>query len=293
LFLQEEWAINKNWSVLYGGRLTRAQSESAGPFAYQDSSGEAQTGEASAIQWVTHQMFFLLWKPSYFTSYRLAGSYGLIPALSHFVQPFSDSLRMFVPSSSPNSERCWNVSFDLRRVSRLADWGWTNDISFFVTGLDHHLDVYAAESQSELRPGSPYLIPGAELFSRLDIGEDAAILLGYTFLYPNDAYETSPGTMLPLPHHQANFELDWEIEGTGVRLELESKFVSGQKTPGNLFRSSAPPYEVLGATLECSLGPAKLFGGVENAADFRQSDNGPLWGPRQGREFYLGLKALL
>jgi len=293
LFLQEEWAINKNWSVLYGGRLTRAQIESAGPFAYQDSSGEAQTGEASAVQWVTHQMVSLLWKPGYFTSCRLAGSYGSIPAPSHFVQPYLDSLRIFVPSSGSNLERYWNVSFDLRRVSRLAGWGWTNDVSLFVTGLDHHLDVYAAQSQSELRLGSRYLIPGAELFSRLDIGEDAALLLGYTFLYPNDAYETSPGTMLPLPRHQANFELDWEIEGTGVRLELEGKFVSRQETPGNLFRSSAPPYGLAGATLEYSLGPAKLFGGVENAADFRQSDTGPLWGPRQGREFYLGLKALL
>jgi len=117
--------------------------------------------------------------------------------------------------------------------------------------------------------------------------------MGYTFILPDDNYTQSPGTMLPIPKHQLNFELDWEIESTGLRVEIENKLVSSQITPDNPSREKAPPYVLWGMTLEYRFAFLKVFGGIENVGDFQQYDSGPLWGPRQGREFYLGIKNVL
>ncbi len=291
VFLQEEWTINEHWAALYGGRISHVWRQSGGPFAYQMPSAAPDIGNSSNTATVSSQFLSFLWKPGYLISYRLSGSYGTTAPLSHYLQQEGDTLRLFVPSAPLKLERFWSADFDLRWMTHLGTWPWTNDLSLFMTTIEDHFDVYASPAQIGLANGSRYALPGAEFFSRLDLGSEAALLLGYTLLYPNDAYETSPGTMLPLPRHQGNFELDWEIEPTGLRVEIEGKFVSGQKTPGNLWRSSAPPYAVFGTTLEYALGPAKLFAGAENLADFRQEDQGPLWGPRTGREIYLGLKA--
>ncbi len=75
-----------------------------------------------------------------------------------------------------------------------------------------------------------------------------------------------------------------------MRVEIEGKAVSEQKLLRNPYRDTAPPYALLGGTVEYSFGKFKLFGGVENIADFRQTDPGPQRGPREGRQIYLGAK---
>jgi hypothetical protein len=294
-FAQEEWKLNSHWSLLYGGRITQIKQHAEGPIAYSDSSNIPLFSNLTTNRWGTHQLLALLWKPNYLLNFRLSAAYGTIPPQSHYLINLEDTPQFFVPVVKLNLERFRSASFDVKYYRRLLGVGWTGNVSFFATDQQNHTDVYRSldsggEPQSRLETRSEYTLPGVELFSRLDLGDDAALLLGYTYLNPSRAYETDPGTMLPLPRHQGNFELDWEIESTGLRFEIEGKVLGLQNTPGNPYRTQAPAYAVWGTTLEYTLRSVRIFGGVENLSDFRQTDPGPLWGPRVGREIYVGVK---
>ncbi len=292
--LQMEWSPDERWSLLYGGRFSRARIKSEGAYAYYTVTDSAQNGNASYSTPEVNQIISLLWKPGYFVSYRFTGSYGTAPLLSHYLSSKEADPRTLVPASPVDAERFLSLGFDLKLKQRIGSSWWTGNLSFFLIRMLDHLDFYDSPSVAgliELRNGSDYTIKGMEIFSRTDFGDDLALLLGYTFLFPDDQYETSPGTLPPLPRHQANFEIDWDIESSGFRVEIESKLVGEQQTPGNPYRSAAPLYNIWGGTLEYRFSNVKIFAGSENITDFVQSDPGALWGPREGREFYLGIKS--
>jgi outer membrane receptor protein involved in Fe transport len=292
--LQLEWTPDERWSLLYGGRFSQAKIQSKGAYGYYTYVDSVENGDASFTTTEVNQMLSLLWKPGYFVSYRLTGSYGTAPLLSHYLSSQSADPQLLVPSATPDEERFVSANFDLKLKHNIGPVWWTGNLSFFFIKMLDHLDVYDSPSDEgliELRNGPDYTIKGAEVFSRLDFGDDLALLVGYTFLSPDDQYENSPGTLLPLPRHQANFEIDWDIESSGFRMEIESKLVGEQRTPGNPYRSAAPLYNIWGGTLEYRFSKVKIFAGSENITDFVQSDPGPLWGPREGREFYLGIKS--
>jgi len=296
-FAQVDWDISKGVGVVYGGRLFIDRTRSSGPYGI-DTLNAYEYHDSTYTNTGTDQFVSLLWKSKYYLSHRLTLSYGTVPTLSHYFLPSSHDFRMLLPSNGMKPERITSANLDTRIVNTFGTIRWTGNLSLFVTRLMDHVDVYenqgsAGQFQSVLRNADKdYRIPGAEVFSRLDFGDDMAALMGYTYLAPNSYYQKSPGTMLPLPQHQGNFELDWEIEKTGLRIEIEGKYVGSQKTPTNPYRETAPDYGIVGVTVEYTIGPAKVFTGVENLFNFVQSDIGPLWGPREGREFYMGVKVL-
>jgi outer membrane receptor for ferrienterochelin and colicin len=295
LNVQNEWAMNEKWTVLYGGRISENEADGAGPNAYSSSLDTFRTDKFKYARVIQNHFLSVLWNPGYFTSARFTGSYGNAPLLSHYRFVVNDTPYLFVPTSDLKAEHFWTVNSDLRLIGRVGRYWWTGNISMFLIKMDNHVDIYSDNSENSqpwfVLANKDYSIAGLELFSRLDLGDDAAVLLGYTFLLPDNRYEDAPGTMLPVPHHQGNFELDWEIESTGLRVEIENKVVSEQKTPGNSLGSSSPPYVLWGATVEYAVGKVRVFGGVENLSDFVQNDAGPLWGPREGRQLYVGVKA--
>jgi hypothetical protein len=295
-FVQVDWEITNKVGILYGGRIFSNRANSTGAYGI-DTSKAFETAHSGRSTTGVDQFASILWKSKYYLSHRLTISSSLIPALSHYILGSEGNFRLFVPSNNPSPERMLGANLDTRLAGNLGLLRWTGNVSLFINRLIDHIDIYGQTTNAGTEihltnSDRDYVIPGVELFSRLNAGDDLAILFGYMYLAPNDHYRHSPGTMLPLPHHQANFEVDWEIESTGFRAEIEGKYVGKQETPANPFRAHAPDFTVFGTTLEYSFGKVKIFSGIENLTDFVQSDKGPLWGPREGREFYLGAKVI-
>ncbi len=296
LFMQDEWTTNSKWSLLYAGRITNTNITSSGPYEYHTTSDNMQYKSSKYNIIGQNYLLSVLWKPLYLISYRITGSYGDVPLLSHYIMNTYDNISIFTPSREMNPEKNLSASIDMRMINKIGGYWWTGNISFFVVRMQDHIDIYSKnddvlQTVSALTNKS-FVMGGGELFFRLDLGDDAAILLGYTLLLPENEYDKLHGTALPIPQSQANFEIDWEIESTGLRVELESKVVSEQNTPNNPYRTSSPPYVGLGMTIEYTVGSMKIFGGAENMTGFVQNDAGPLWGPREGRQIYVGLKTM-
>lgn len=299
LHLQAAWDSGDAWRLLYGIRFFGEKDRVTGPSIGTAMSLRGPSG-VSTPQWRGQdQLFALAWTPTLPLVLRVRGSRSDLPRINHltYVDPQGRAF-LFLPGPELKRERMTSGSVDAKLTLDTPLGGWSGDLALFRTRLEHRIDPQVTVTSDSLSLGALMNYPafttsGLEFLSRLDFGDDAALLLGYTAFLPDATYERSPGLMLPRARHQGNMELDWELEGTGLRLELENKVVGAQKTPTNPFRREAPPYVIWGFSAEYTHGWANLFMGIDNIGGFHQEDEGPQWGPREGRTVFVGSKVRL
>ncbi len=151
------------------------------------------TDSASYSDFVPQQVLSVLFKPKINLKFRLEGSYSANPVFSHYKFVSGDTVRIFVPSRRLTPERFRTLTFETNWVERLWGTDITLDASAFLVDVSNHIDIFRTGDGLELSEfDAGYSLAGAEVFSRVDLGDDAALLFGYTFISPIPTTRTIP-----------------------------------------------------------------------------------------------------
>jgi len=147
---------------------------------------------------------------------------------------------------------------------------------------------------------------GLELFGVYNL-EPLLVTALYTLTEatePTTASATTPRRQVPYtPRHTGGIDITWE--GANTWIALEGFYTGRQLLEDDPYRASGKPYTVIGFLATQRFGAAKIFFGIENLTDVRQSRYDPIflparrpdgrwtttpWAPLEGRVVSAGVR---
>ncbi len=212
------------------------------------------------------------------------------------------------PLIGVQAEQARSASFDANYHAPIGDVAAKFDLALFATQLDHALLINNDSLESNIiyirSATGPTVSRGVELTAGLSL-EDIHFSLGYTYL---DTRQTNGGNEYQLelnPKHWLGIAASYEDEEEGIKAGVEGYFTGEQRVEENPFRSTTPPYWLIGALVEKAFGPVHIFLNAENLFDVRQTRYEPiysgvpgevsfrplhLWVPLEGRTINGGIR---
>ncbi|GHV68021.1 TonB-dependent receptor [Bacteroidia bacterium] len=203
-------------------------------------------------------------------------------------------------------EKAWNLGALFNRKFYIADRTLTLNLDYYHTNFSHQV---VADYETNPKEINFYNLDGPsysnsyqaevqyELLPRLDV---------LTAIRYNDVKQTVGGILERQPlqskykglvnlSYTTSSEKQWQFDFT-------TQFNGGGRLPGD--EGNFAPYQIMNAQVSKFFKYWSIYGGCENIGDFTQSnpirgyddpwgtnfDASKVWGPLQGRKFYIGIR---
>lgn len=257
LFVQDEFAIADDVSLLLGGRID-----------FHDTFGTFFVPRLS-----------MMYRPDHSLTLRLGGGTGY-KAPTIFVEEAEEAgFRNVRPLTRARPEKARSASFDVNWRGILGDITLDCNSALFLTHLD---DALLADEDS-LNAGVVYLrnatgatqSVGGELSARLTYGH-LKLSLGYTYLYATQRDKGHRSEIELNPRHSFGIVAIWEDHEGQLKMGLENYWTGAQRVTRNPFRTTSPAYWITGFIAEKGFGNFRFFINLENIFDTRQTRYEPV-----------------
>ncbi len=257
LFVQDEFAIADDLSLLFGGRID-----------FHDTFGTFFVPRLS-----------MMYRPHHSLTLRVGGGTGY-KAPTIFVEEAEEAgFRNVRPLTHTRPEKARSASFDVNWRGILGNITLDCNAAAFLTRLD---DALLADEDS-LNAGVVFLrnangatqSAGGELSARLTYGH-LKLSLGYTYLYATQGDNGHRSEIELNPRHSFGIVAIWEDHEGQLKMGLENYWTGEQRLTRNPFRSTSPAYWITGFIAEKGFGNFRLFINLENIFDTRQTRYEPV-----------------
>ena len=281
VFLQDDYAINRQLTVSGGGRLD-----------WHSDLGAFFSPRLSALV-----------RPAAPVTARVSAGRGHFPPLPFTDETDATGLAPVAPLGPLESEVATSVSTDVT---------WTRNpleitATVFASRVEHALRFVGSDGPFAahiVNADQPVRTRGTELIARYH-ADDLDVILTHMYLWSREGDLDGTGTReVPLnPRHSASFDVLWEFGGS--QLGFEAFYTGRQALDDNPFRTSGAPYVMYGILFTQRVGPALLYVNTENLGDVRQTATERLlydrrqrdgrwtmdaWAPLEGRTLNAGLR---
>ena len=257
-----------------------------------------------------------LWRPGGKSSpwrLRLSLGTGYFAPTPLTEETEATGLSRIAPLSNLGAEKAQGLSVDLNRRWALDRASIETNLTVFDSEVSHAVNLIqltaSGASFAFKNDPEPTRNFGTELLVRWRAGP-YAVAAAHTYVnateWPADSLHR---ITVPLnPRHTGTVTVTWEREAIG-RVGFEAFYTGRQSLMGadtdNPYRTSSPPFVMVGFLLQRQFGPVSLFLNGENLTDRRLTRTQPLllpnrapdgrwtvdaWGPLDGRVVNLGVR---
>jgi hypothetical protein len=216
----------------------------------------------------------------------------------------------WVANRSLEFERSFTLNYDISYSFMLGDeFGVDANFNAYHTNIDGkavpHADSLRAGALYMINSDEPARLMGIELQLRPSFGEHWSGSIALAVI--DYRIRSAAGSMdrIPLaPSLNLDASLMFSDRDAGIAAEVWGSHVGSQRLPENPFGfEESTPYTLVNARFEKSFGSVAAYVGAANIFDVAQEATMPLvyasetglvsenvWGPVEGREFFVGLR---